>query len=140
MGYTIKELDELWLADEPRWVQFAQWTKRDAYIASDANWLIEQVELPALMEPTQHKQTYIEACLAEIRTLRAEVESYRAKLDDHIASLDADIRAHLWVTADFAAPAAKSLEETRHDVETLLARIDKLRQGFEILPIENLDR
>jgi MoxR-like ATPase len=135
-GYTLAELDLLRVKHGGVWHQFAHWTNRDAYIANKANWIVEPIDLPPLMEPTRQKRAHIDACLAEIVALGTEVEVYRTKLRAHVASLEADIRAHVWVTGDFAEPAARSLEATAREVDTLLTRIDKLRQGFEMLPLE----
>lgn len=139
-GFTRSELDVLWGEDGGggRWREFKHWTSRDAYLVNKANHLLEEVALQPQMEPTRHKTAYVSACLDEITGLRNEVEVYKAKLIGHVASLEADIRAHLWVTDDFAGPAARSLTGTAREVDTLLARIDKLRQGFEMLPREQL--
>ncbi|AEI63920.1 AAA family ATPase [Corallococcus macrosporus] len=136
-GFTLSELNALWVQDPSRGSrQFSHWPNRDAYLANNANWHMEEVDRPPFMEPTRQKAAHIEACLKELTSLRGQVEDYKAQLLAHIASLDADIRAHLWVTADFAEPAARSLEATRRVVETLLERLGKLRQGFELLPCE----
>ncbi len=139
-GFTIAQLDQMQVRD-PRYGHqyFQHWSNRDAYIANSANWLMEEVDLPPLMEPTRQKDAYIEACLGDIKDLRAQVERYKVKLVDHIASLEADIRSHVWVTSDFAEPASRSLDGTRKEVDTLLSRIDKLKQGFEMLPRESGD-
>ncbi|NVJ05036.1 AAA family ATPase [Myxococcus sp. AM001] len=140
-GFTRAELGPLWFQDASQnWTQFEDWSKRDAYLANKANWLMEEMDLPPLMEPTRQKAAHLDACLKELTALRHEVETYKAQLLAHIASLDADIRAHLWVTDDFAEPAARSLGATRREVDTLLGRLDKLRQGFEMLPREEAPR
>ena len=98
---------------------------------------MSEVDLAPLMEPTRHKRLYLEACLSEIDDLRVDVTDYASQLDAHMAALDSDIRTHLWVTEDFVGPASSSLEQTRHEVKTLLARVDKVRKGFELLPQED---
>jgi MoxR-like ATPase len=133
-GYTLEELDRLYT--EGGHTRFAHWSSRDQYVASSANWMMEELDHAPLMEPTRQKQAHVDACLAEIARLRGEVETYREKLHAHISSLETDIRNHLWVTADFVEPAARSLDGTRREVDTLLGRIEKLRQGFELLPRE----
>lgn len=139
-GFTRLELDALWAEDqdEGRWRQFMQWTRRDAYLADKANHLRQEVDLPPLMETTRQKPAHVVACISEIAKLKSDVEIYKEKLFAHVASLDADIRAHLWVTDDFAVPAARSLEGTAREVDMLLVRIDKLHEGFEMLPREEL--
>jgi MoxR-like ATPase len=136
-GYTTGELDELHVKDDRNnWQQFTHWAKREAYLANRSNWLTEQVNLTPLMEPSRQKKFHLTACLKELRELREQVEGYRKNLLAHIASLEAEIRANLWVTDDFIEPASQSLEGTRREVDTLLGRINKLRQGFEMLPQE----
>ncbi len=136
-GYTESELDQTHVFDPNHGARnFVHWKERAEYLANKANWLTEEKDLVPLMEPTRHKTMYIESSLQEIRALREQVESYDQKLDMHIASLHSDIREHLWVADDFVAPAAQSLDGTRESVRTLLDRIDKIQQGFEMLPRE----
>lgn len=136
-GYTAQQLDALFVKPNANIVQFRHWGGRDAYLADSANWLVEPTEWPPLMEPTRQKAAYIEASLNEVDGIREQVEAYKVKLLAHIASLEESIRTHLWVTEDFAKPASQSLDGTRREVDTLLTRIDKLRQGFEMLPRES---
>ena len=97
---------------------------------------MEKRDLPPLNEPTRHKVLYIEGCLREIDELRKEVSDYKERLLAHIEEMEQRIRTHLWVTEDFVEPAASSLEETKHKVEELLTRIQRVREGFEMLPRE----
>lgn len=137
-GFTVAELDQMEVRDPPYGREhFRHWANRDTYIANPANWLMVESDLPPLMEPTRQKDAYVEASLNDIEGIREQVEAYKVKLLAHIASLEAAIRSHLWVTADFAEPASQSLDGTRREVDTLLTRIDKLRQGFEMLPRES---
>jgi MoxR-like ATPase len=136
-GFTESELNETHVYEQSYGgQQFFHWNESAAYLANKANWLTEESDLVPLMEPTRHKSTYVDLCLQETRVLRQQVEEYGQKLDAHIASLHTDIRDHLWVTDDFIEPAAQSLEGTRRAVRILLDRIDKIRQGFEMLPQE----
>jgi MoxR-like ATPase len=88
------------------------------------------------MEPTRHKVVFVQSCLREVDDLKSEVAVYKDQLLQHIQSMEADIRDHLWVTPDFVRPASDRLNATRKEVETLLARVDKVRKGFELLPQE----
>jgi MoxR-like ATPase len=136
-GYTRAELDGLLITD-PRegQIQFSRWSKRDAYMSNPANWLKETAELPPWLEPTRQKPAYLESVRQDLDTLRVEVEAYAAGLETHIATLESDIRAHLWVTPDFVEPASRNLNETRREVATLLARVARVRSGFDRLPLE----
>ena len=137
-GYTRDDLEALYIHDRNYggMREFRHWDGRDRYLADQSNWLMEEIDLTPVLEPTRHKDFYIGGCINEMDELRAEVEDYRDKLIAHIESLETEIREHLWVTPEFAEPAAQNLEQTRHEVETLLARVAKLREGFESLPRE----
>lgn len=136
-GYTESELDDTRVYDPNHGARhFVHWKERAAYLANKANWLTEENDLVPLMEPTRHKVTHIDSCLQEVRALRQQVEEYGQKLDAHIASLRTDICDNLWVTDDFIEPASQSLDGTRRAVRTLNDRIDKIQQGFEMLPRE----
>ena len=62
---------------------------------------------------------------------------YQSQLNQHIHGMEAEISSHLWVSAAFATPAAVKLKQTQNEVETLLARVLKVREGFELLPLES---
>ena len=49
----------------------------------------------------------------------------------------AEICSHLWVGAEFAKPAADKLMQTRNEVHALLDRVSRVREGFELLPLES---
>ncbi|MFN7142166.1 MAG: AAA family ATPase [Myxococcota bacterium] len=133
-GFTEADLQRFFVAPG---VQFSQWPFRDAYLTTAANRMVQQRPLAAVMEPTRHKDVYIDACLAQIDELKAEILTYRARLQEHMATLQREIRDHLWVTPDFADPAATALTHTAAEVERLLARVDRARQGFVMLPRES---
>jgi MoxR-like ATPase len=135
-GYTAIELDELQTAEHGRYCYISNWSKRDAYLAESSNWLMKDTKFEAMMEPTRHKQIYIDDCLRQIDDVIADVTQYQAQLNHHIQAMEAEISTHLWVTADFVAPAAANLIRTQQDIQTLLTRVNKTREGFDILPIE----
>lgn len=136
-GYTRDELDALYIGDRNSADrEFRHWDGLAAYLSDQNNWLMEEVDLTPVLEPTRQKDFYIDKCVNEMDELRSEVEDYRRKLAAHMESLEAAIRDHLWVTTEFAVPAARNLAQTRNEVETLLARVAKLREGFESLPRE----
>jgi MoxR-like ATPase len=136
-GFTLNELAN-YQVQYNTWNNqyFQHWVDRAAYIADQTNWFVIELDLPALMEPTRHKDVYVDASLREVDALKAEVTKYKAQLHQHIQAMEKDIRDHLWVTPDFVQPASDTLKVTRQEVETLLARVDKVRKGFELLPRE----
>ena len=138
-GYTEEELGPLNVKDPHGYGRdtFRYWDGRGAYLADKNNWLMNEVDLPPLMEPTKHKGVYIEQCLKEIEKLQVEVEIYQSKLSDHIASLKKEIDFHLWVSPSFAKPASVSLKQTEQEVLSLLGRIKALGESFKLLPREN---
>jgi MoxR-like ATPase len=134
-GYTLAELATFLISDPFHRAQYFQhWTDQPTYLANQANWHVVELEFPALMEPTRHKEVYVDSCLREVDALKSDVTTYKAQLHQHIQAMEKDIRDHLWVTPDFAQPASDTLKATRQEVETLLARVDKVRKGFELLP------
>ena len=41
------------------------------------------------------------------------------------------------MSAEFAKPAADKLTQTQNEVNTLLARVLRVKEGFELLPLES---
>lgn len=127
-GFTLAELDAMKIED-PIMTPFSTWSKRAAYLANKDNW-------HSCIEPTCHKQIYIDDSLRQIDGIKAQVMEYQAQLNGHIESIKTEICSHLWVTTDFMVPAAENLKQTQQALETLLARLNKIREGFELLPRE----
>lgn len=135
-GYTRNELDKMYVGQYGE--AFRHWDGRGEYLADQSNWLIEEIDLAPVLEPTRHKNVYIDRRVQEMDEIRSEVEAYSDKLKAHIESLEMEIRNHLWVTPEFLEPAAKNLNQTRREVDTLLGRVAKLRDGFRCLPREEV--
>jgi MoxR-like ATPase len=137
-GYTIKELDTMQFVDQQRhsWVAFSNWSNRAVYLAERSNWHMKDAEFPPMMEPTRHKKSHIDDCLGQLDDVKNQVIHYQKKLNQHLQGIESEIKTHLWVTADFMLPAANNLKQTQKNVETLLARVSKTREGFELLPRE----
>ncbi len=138
-GYTVAELDVLNLQNPNHYgtQRFQHWANRDAYLADRSNSLVVDAVWPALLEPTRQKHVYVEACAREVEQLKSDVSAYKGQLLRHVEEMERDIRTHLWVTPDFVQPAATTLKQTRSEVDTLLARVEKLKKGFELLPRED---
>ena len=97
---------------------------------------MEDIDLGPVLEPTRHKQVYVAGCLREMDHMNLRVAAYREQLLGHMGTLVREIRDHLWVADDFAVPAARNLAATLRQVDTLQARVARLREGFENLPRE----
>ena len=130
-GYTLAELDKQRAGQE----FFAHWARRDAYLADPNSRHMVAGPLGPLLEPTRHKRVYIDECLRQIAAVQLDIQQYLRDLGAHIRALHADITGHLWVSPDFAAPAARSLEDTRATAEKLLRRIDAVAKGYDRLPV-----
>lgn len=134
-GFTIDELNNMSVED-PYATDFKTWIKREAYLRDGKNYYVPTFDLSPVLEPTRHKQIYIDDSLRQIDEIKTKVTQYQSELNHHIHELEDAIRSHLWVTSDFMTPAAVNLKQTQHEVQTLLARVSKTREGFELLPLE----
>ena len=136
-GYTVSELDQLQVPRRSHtYIRIGNWAERDTYLADRSNWHMTEGTLTEIMEPTRQKQSYIDECLRQIDAVQSQVILYQSQLNQHIKGMEAEINSHLWVSAEFATPAAEKLKQTQNEVETLLARIARVRGGFELLPLE----
>lgn len=140
-GFTVEELDPMAIDYNGDYHPeiFQLWESRDSYLADTNNRLMEELELPALLEPTRHKPEYINACRGQIESLNVDISRYREGLLDHIASMEAEISSHLWVCPEFAGPARRSLDRTLVEVDGLLSRVDRLLNGFDTLPMDPVE-
>lgn len=137
-GYTVSELDQLQVPRRSHtYIRIGNWAERDTYLADRSNWHMTEGTLTEIMEPTRQKQSYIDDCLRQIDAVQSQVILYQSQLNQHIKGMEAEINSHLWVSAEFATPAAEKLKQTQNEVETLLARIARVRGGFELLPLES---
>lgn len=138
-GYAYSELQKMEVNDRERgrWYSFDDWPGRQAYLSNSANHLMEEQDIPPLMEPTRHKLAYINDCVSNVADLLSEVENYQAHLKEHLESLEIRVLKHLWLTPDFVKPATESLQETAKSVLCLRERTERLRCGFLALPQED---
>ena len=138
-GYTEEELNALHVEPKPGYGAqlFLHWADRATYLADSSNWAVVDAEFPPIIEPLRHKPEYVDSCIREVDAIRAAVDSYHSRLTAHIAALETEIRTHLWVSADFAGPAAASLQRTESEVAQLQQRVANLRKGYELLPRED---
>lgn len=137
-GYSHSDLEKMKVEDRRGYeYSFKNWPDREAYLSNSANHLMEEQDIPPLMEPTRHKVTYINDCVGNIGDLLADVERYQTQLKEHIKGLESRVVGHLWLTPDFVKPATESLQETAKTVQCLRERTERLRSGFLALPLED---
>ncbi len=110
---------------------------REAYLADRTNWLRTEATFAEMLEPTRQNPSYVSDYLRQIDDVKAQVLEYQSQLNQHIQGMEADISSHLWVSAEFAKPAADKLTQTQNEVNTLLARVLRVKEGFELLPLES---
>ena len=135
--FTVHELDELQIEHNGYYVRLVNWPGRAAYLADRTNWLRSDAAFAEMLEPTRQKRSYVADCLRQIDDVKAQVLQYQSQLNQHIQGMEAEINSHLWVSAEFAKPAAEKLKQTQNEVNTLLARVLRVREGFELLPLES---
>lgn len=134
-GFTLADLENMSVED-PYAVDFKVWKRRDEYLKDTSNYYVPPTDLNPVLEPTRHKKIYINDCLRQIDEVETQVALYQSQLTAHIQGMVTEISTHLWVTSNFITPAVDNLVRTQQDVKTLLARVRKAREGFELLPIE----
>ncbi len=135
-GFTVAELNALYVFRNSAYHPFQHWAEREHYLGDATNHLMETAEHAPLMEPTRHRNSYVNEVLRQIDELRNDVDAYAESLAGHMKSLDDEIRSHLWVAADFVGPARTNLEVTKRAIDELRVRVSRLRDGFEKLPRE----
>lgn len=135
-GFTVSELDVLQVVDRGYYQSIENWSMRGAYLADRSNWLIKDAKLAEILEPTRQKKSYIDDCIIQIKTLKTQVAHYQFLLDQHLLGMEAEINSHLWISPEFARPASENLKQTKNDVQALFARVSRLIEGFELLPVE----
>lgn len=133
-GFTVEELDALQLN---HYHMFRDWEGKKAYLGSKENWLTADSEFPELNEPTRHKRRHVEGCIGDVEGVIADVNSFASLLQIHRDQLEQLIRSHLWVTPEFASPAAASLANSAAQVGALRSRINTVRAGFQKLPMDD---
>ncbi len=133
-GLTISELNEYRVDGEYMRGPFCDSKQGKEYLKDPKNWLMEDAELPPMLEPTRFDEFYIDACIEQLERLDSEVKDYETSLHVHIANLEAQIHTHLWVPSSFKEPASSSLTNTNQHVKQLRSRLEEVRKGISWLP------
>lgn len=136
-GFTVDELGNFVIPTGHMQIYFSNWAQRHAYLTEPSNWHMTDGTLAEMLEPTRHKQSHVEDCLRQLDHVKAQVIQYQSQLNQHIQGMEAEISSHLWVSTEFSTPAAEKLKQTQNEVHTLLARVSRVREGFELLPLES---
>ncbi len=134
-GFTEEDLNGLVVGNYREY--FGNWSGRAAYLKDPGNWLMDNAhDLPPLTQLTLHKPEYVTETLRKLAEYRAQCEEQRQFLSSQQESVESEIRQHLWVSSDFAAPAARALAVATAEVEQLIQRLDRTITGFRSLPQE----
>jgi len=91
------------------------------------------------MLTTSYSRGHVETRITGVAAVRREIEQYVASARSEASSMDATIRGHVWLDPGFAVPAIRNLQEHRRRATDVLDRLEKARQGFEALPLEQVD-
>ncbi|CAM4139029.1 AAA domain-containing protein [Corallococcus exiguus] len=110
------------------------YNRHAAYVADENNHYMEPYRFPPMMEPTRYSAVHIQGRERQVQELTAEVARYRAGLDAQVQSITTVVEDHLWIAPGFSRPARASLEQRQAHAAILSARLEKLREGFQVLP------
>ena len=135
-GFTLAQLDEL---HTPERIEFRKWANRGDYLKTPENWMLEEGDLPPLMEPTRHKPAHIERCLNELSSIASDLELLHSELANNLNALKKTINNHLWTPDSFTEPAAVAIKSAIQTTEALNGRLVGLREGYRSLPVEKLE-
>lgn len=133
-GYTRSEVDYLW-HNQTHWSTH-NWPGRESYFDRPENRLLlgPPSPLAPLMEPMRYAEAHIADNLRQINAVHSNIASFIDQLDRHLASLTDVITTHMWVDTAFADTARRTLDGVRVTAVNLLARIDRVRTEFNVLP------
>ena len=136
-GYTEAELDQVYVrSNSYGFAHFQQSPDRAMYLADSANWLTETVALQPLLEPLQFGKEVIAARLQDAGTHGEKIAAALRGAQTHRDAIASDVRAHLWATEDFVAPASQALTQVVARLKQLGARLVKAIRAIEALPKE----
>ncbi len=134
-GYLAGELRQHFFDDRLQQSHInGKWQHIEDYLADPANRFIRVHENSALMEPTRHPDSLIEARLRETRQIRVDIELLGGRLQQQIDTLEQTLGNHLWLDTGFVDIASQRLTESLQLASGLSARMQATIQGFEGLP------
>lgn len=97
----------------------------------------ETVQNDPIMVTMSYARPHIAGRVGGVDAAIKEVNQFVFWSNQQIKQLDQDIRGHVWLDPAFAVPAVRNLQEHIKRSTDVLARLDKAKQGFQQLPVEN---
>lgn len=97
----------------------------------------ETVQNDPIMIPVEYAKPHIAGRVGGVDTAIKEVNQFVFWSKQSVKQLDQDIRAHVWLDPAFAVPAVRNLQEHVKRATDVLARLEKVRAGFQQLPVES---
>lgn len=67
----------------------------------------------------------------------ADVRAFVANGNAEAKTMNSTIRGHVWLDPEFAMPAVRNLQEHIKRATDVLARLEKVKLGFQQLPVED---
>lgn len=98
---------------------------------------METVTHQAVTEPIKYARGHIAGRTSGVDQHIAEVRAFIANGNAEAKTMDATIRGHVWLDPAFAVPGVRNLQEHIKRASDVLARLEKAKQGFQQLPVED---
>jgi MoxR-like ATPase len=96
----------------------------------------ETVKHQAVMGTIRYASAHIAGRASAVDQHIAEVRAFIAAGNDEAKTMDSTIRGHVWIDPAFAVPAVRNLQDHIRRAIDVLARLEKAKQGFQQLPVE----
>lgn len=96
----------------------------------------ETVQNDPIMLPVAYSRAHINEHAASVQAVCDEVSQFIKWSVTHAKRLDSDIREHLWLDPECAVPALENLRKHVDRANEVLGRLEKTKQQFMQLPIE----
>lgn len=140
-GYTRKELSAFFIEGtrSHRRPSFQDWSGSSDYLNDERNRFTKVDTLRPAMQPLSFDPSLIKEWTQAVQRLMVEMEQWGQRVDERIEELGVVLKEHLWVDDSFAQPATDSLKEVKDKVLSLYARMQKVLEGYNNLPVRNLN-
>lgn len=95
-----------------------------------------QGENEPVMDTIKYAKAHVDGRVSGIDSHMREVKAFIVNGNAEAKTMDATIRGHVWLDPSFAVPAVRNLHEHIKGATDVLARLEKAKQGFQQLPVE----